>query len=138
MIRSALTDELRILSELTGVTSLAAGADQLFAAIVLDLGGSLEVIVPSARYDTTMSGSVIEEYRRLLAAAHVVRHLSFSEPSEEAFLAAGKDIAGSCDRLIAVWDSKPAKGLGGTADVVRYAKNLGVPVRVIWPDGLMR
>ena len=29
---------------------------------------------------------------------------------------------------IAVWNGLPAKGLGGTGDIVSYAKQLGVPV----------
>nr|WP_208329337.1 hypothetical protein [Streptomyces sp. 846.5] len=137
-IESALRAELISLGDVTGVSSLAAGADQLCAATVLELGGSLEVIVPSDHYESTMSGSPLDEYRRLLATAGRVRVLPFSEPSEEAFFAAGKEIVGICDQMIAVWDGKPAKGLGGTADVVRYAEELGVPVRVIWPEGLVR
>jgi hypothetical protein len=42
------------------------------------------------------------------------------------------------DRLFAVWDGKPARGYGGTADVVTEARNRGMPVRVIWPDGAQR
>lgn len=137
-ISVALRSELESLTEVTGVTSLAAGADQLFAATVLELGGHLEVIVPSERYESTMSGSVLEEYQRLLAAAHKVRRLPFSEPCEEAYFAAGKEIVKTCDLMIAVWDGKPAQGLGGTADVVRYAREQGIPIRVIWPEGLAR
>jgi hypothetical protein len=29
-------------------------------------------------------------------------------------------------------------GLGGIADVVAYARQRGVPVRVIWPEGASR
>jgi len=31
-----------------------------------------------------------------------------------------------------VWDGKPARAYGGTADVVAYAREQGTPVRVIW------
>jgi hypothetical protein len=40
--------------------------------------------------------------------------------------------------LFAVWDGKPARAYGGTADVVAYAREHGTPVRVIWPDGAQR
>ncbi|MFH9861330.1 hypothetical protein [Streptomyces sp. NPDC017202] len=40
--------------------------------------------------------------------------------------------------LLAVWDGKPARGYGGTADVVAYAERTGVAVRVLWPDGASR
>jgi hypothetical protein len=34
--------------DLVGVTCLARGADQVFARAVLDLGGTLEVVLPAA------------------------------------------------------------------------------------------
>jgi hypothetical protein len=37
-----------------------------------------------------------------------------------------------------VWDGQPARGYGGTADVVAYAKRTGVPYSVIWPEGATR
>lgn len=47
-------------------------------------------------------------------------------------------LVGMADRLLAVWDGKPARGFGGTADVVAYARRVGVPVDVIWPEGAVR
>ena len=42
------------------------------------------------------------------------------------------------DRLFVVWDGKPARGYGGTAGVVAEARQRGVPVTVIWPEGASR
>lgn len=42
------------------------------------------------------------------------------------------------DALIAVWDGEPARGYGGTADVVDLARTRGLDVTVIWPDGASR
>jgi hypothetical protein len=42
------------------------------------------------------------------------------------------------DELFAVWDGKPARGYGGTADVVDAARKRGLPVTVIWPAGSRR
>jgi hypothetical protein len=36
------------------------------------------------------------------------------------------------------WDGKPARGYGGTADVVAEARNKGIPVTVIRPEGAGR
>lgn len=47
-------------------------------------------------------------------------------------------LVGLVDELIAVWDGKPARGYGETADVVAYAERTGVPVRVLWPEGASR
>ena len=40
----------------------------------------------------------------------------------EAFLAAGRYIVDHCDVLFAVWDGLPAGAMGGTGDVVEYAR----------------
>ena len=40
--------------------------------------------------------------------------------------------------MFAVWDGQPARGYGGTADVVNEAHRRGLPVTIIWPDGANR
>lgn len=125
--------------DLIGITCLADGADQLFARAVLDHGGVLEVVVPAQRYrDGLEPASAREEYDRLFARACHVERLSFAESTEQAHMAAGRFIVETSDVLVAVWDGKPARGLGGTADVVRYARELGVPVEILWPPGASR
>jgi hypothetical protein len=124
---------------LVGVTSLAAGADQVFAEEVLASGGSLYVVVPSRRYERSFdSPRALAAFERFLAAAKEIEHLDFHEPSETAYLAAGKRVVDLSDFLVAVWDGQPAKGLGGTADIVDYAQRCGKDVRVIWPTGVQR
>lgn len=61
-----------------------------------------------------------------------------TESTSEAHQAGSEILVGLVDELIAVWDRKPARGYGGTADVVAYAKRTGVPVRVLWPEGAGR
>jgi hypothetical protein len=120
-------------------TSLAAGADQLVATELLRAGGRLHVIVPSRDYEQTFTAEEdLAGFRSLLEAAEAVTELDYAEPSEEAFLAAGKSVVDNCDRLIAVWDGRPARGLGGTADVVLYARDTGKAVSIVWPDGMDR
>jgi hypothetical protein len=137
-ITDALRARLQKLEEITGVSSLAAGADQLFASLVIDLGGALEVIIPAARYESTLFGPDLDSYRELLSRAQTIHRLSFSEPDEEAFYAAGKEVVKLSDQLFAVWDGKPAQGLGGTADIVSFAERCGIPVNVIWPKNVER
>jgi hypothetical protein len=120
---------------IAGVTSLAVGADQIFGEAVLHRGGSLHAVIPCRGYESTLSGAGLDEYRRLLAAATDVAVLDFAKPSEEAFLAAGRWVAEHCDVLLAVWDGAPSRGLGGTADIVAHAQNLGRDIRVLWPQG---
>src|SRR5262245_54205732 len=56
-----------------GITSLAAGADQHFARIVLELGGAIEVVVPFPDYESRFCDEEARScYRGLLSAAHAV------------------------------------------------------------------
>lgn len=137
-----LDDEIRLAASrdavLWGITSLAAGADQLFAEIVLDAGGQLRVIIPSHQYETTFDAQASRRFEALLGRAAKVERLQFNNPCEEAFLAAGKRVVDLCETLIAVWDGAPSRGLGGTADVVEYAQSIGRRVDIIWPAGVVR
>jgi hypothetical protein len=117
-----------------GITSLAIGADQVFADAVLQRGGSLRVVVPFEGYEATFAeGPARDAYERLLLEADKVEYLEKSGTDEEAFFAAGKRVVDLADEVIAVWNGKPAAGLGGTADVVAYARSVGKPVTVITP-----
>jgi hypothetical protein len=124
--------------DLVGVSALADGADQLFARAVLDAGGQLEVIVPAARYRDGLPASAHAAYDALLARAAKVDRLNRVESTEQAHMEASQAMLARANHLFAVWDGKPARGYGGTADVVAEARNRGVPVTVIWPEGASR
>jgi hypothetical protein len=124
---------------LVGVSSLAVGADQLFASLVLERGGRLHVILPSNGYETTFPRSEdLGRFHSLLSRATTVETLNFADPGEEAYFAAGTRVADLSDVLLAVWDGEPAKGKGGTGDIVEYAKLHGAQVKVVWPAGIAR
>ena len=134
-IRAALAEHA---PEVTGISCLADGADQIFARTVTDLGGELEVIIPAARYRAGLPAEAQQEYDGLLAQAVAVRRMPFTESSSESHMEASKAMIDQADELFAVWDGQPARGYGGTADVVAYARDHGTPVRVIWPHGAAR
>jgi hypothetical protein len=124
---------------LVGLTSLAEGTDQLFAIMLLMHGGRMHAVIPCERYEDAFANpSALLTYRALLAAASEVETLSFTAPSQQAFLEAGQRVVDLADALIAVWDGQPARGPGGTADIVRYARERGVPVTIAWPAGVAR
>lgn len=139
-VAAALATQIaKVEDDLVGLCSLAAGADQIFAHVLLASGGRLHAIIPCQDYAGTFGDEATrQEFQRLLSAAHEVTELPFSEPSEEAFMAAGRTVADRCDLLLAVWDGQPAAGLGGTADVVSHATGRGKPVKIVWPDGSTR
>jgi hypothetical protein len=123
---------------LVGLTNLADGADQIFARAVLDAGGLLEVIIPAAQYRDGLPESAHAGYDSFLSAASTVVRLGYVESTEDAHMAASEAMLARADRLYAVWDGKPARGYGGTADVAAEAQRRGIPVTVIWPEGAVR
>ncbi|MFC9425192.1 hypothetical protein [Streptomyces sp. NPDC056987] len=121
------------------LSSLAVGADQLFAVLALDHGAQLTVVIPSGDYEDDFEGQdELDGYRRLKERATLEVRMAYPHSTDEAYYAAGTYIADNCDRLLAVWDGRPARGLGGTGDIVRYARERGKPVTVIWCEGVER
>lgn len=126
-------------NELVGLSSLAEGADQLFALAVLAAGGQLHIVIPSQNYERSFqSERARRTYTALLNLADSSNILAFDTPSEDAYLAAGCDVADRCDVLLAVWDGRGAAGKGGTADIVAYARERNIDTHVIWPPGSRR
>lgn len=114
---------------LVGLSSLAIGADQLFAESILRNDGSLHAIIPFDGYELKFSeGTHRNEYFRLLKKASQVEVLEWKESDELSYFNAGKKLVDLSDILFAVWNNKPAVGLGGTGDVVKYAIELNKKV----------
>lgn len=138
-VRAAIREIVREGPDVVGYTSLAAGADQMFAEEVLDAGGTVVAVVPSGDYETTFADdAAVRHYRGLLDRCGEQIRLPFDDASEEAYWAAGQEVVARCDVLLAVWDGKPAAGLGGTGDVVGHAGRVGREVVVVWPPGSRR
>ncbi|MER5611587.1 hypothetical protein [Streptomyces sp. NPDC002215] len=124
---------------LEALSSLAVGADQLFADLALARGADLTVVIPSGDYESCFEDAAeLARYRALKDRAVREVRLDYPHSTDEAYYAAGAYIADHCDRLLAVWDGRPARGLGGTGDIVTYARSLGRPVTVIWREGVER
>ena len=139
-MRRRLRDEIRALPRegLVGVSCLADGPDTWFAREVLDVGGRIEVVVPAAAYRASLPEWHRVSYDELVDAAAEVHHTGLRESDARAHMVGSEILVGLVDRLVAVWDGQPARGYGGTADVVAYAQRTGVPIRVLWPEGVTR
>lgn len=129
----------RFRSDLTGLSCLAAGADQLFAESILSIGGQLHAIIPCDGYETTFKEKKsLARFRHLLAKAKIVEQLEYRHPSEDAFFDAGRRIVEQSQILVAIWDGQSVKGKGGTADIVSYAREKKIEVVIVWPPGMSR
>jgi hypothetical protein len=140
VVTAAVTNVLAEAGEaFVGVSCLARGADQVFARAVLALGGQLEVILPAADYrDRKVKPDNASEFDDLISRATSVRTVPFDQSGRDAYLAASEAVLVTVDRLVAVWDGKPADGHGGTGDVVAAAHDRNLPVTVVWPEGAAR
>jgi hypothetical protein len=126
-------------SPLVGVSCLARGADQVFARVILELGGDLEVVLPAADYrERKVKPDNREDFETLFGQAATVRVLPFGTSNRDAYAAANAYVLSTVDVLLAVWDGAPPDGKGGTGDTVEEARTRGVPVAVVWPDGARR
>ncbi|MEU4006969.1 hypothetical protein AB0H30_00550 [Streptomyces pseudogriseolus] len=124
---------------LEALTSLAAGADQIFADIALTNGVPVTAVIPGTDYEAGLGdAATLRAYRRILRSCAKQERLPPEPTREEAYLAAGRWIVDHADHLVAVWDGLTARGIGGTGDVVEYARRTGVPVTVLWKPGVVR
>jgi hypothetical protein len=122
-----------------GVTCLARGADQVFARVVLELGGEVEVVLPAADYrERKVKPENAAEFADLIGKASTVTTMPFETSSRDAYMAASEAVLTGVDAIVAVWDGQPSDGHGGTGDVVTVARQRSLPVTVVWPAGAVR
>ncbi len=140
--------------QLRMVSPLARGADRVAAKAALDRGYELFVPMPFAQdeYVKDFTGSKPDdpdevprtpqqdrdEFDQLLEAATGTIQLDGGRklfPTDEdnslegfSYEYVGHFVVRHCDLLVAIWDGKVSRGRGGTADIVRYAATVGVPV----------
>jgi hypothetical protein len=140
LISAALHTEInrRTNDGLVGLSCLADGADTLFAEAILDHGGALHVIVPAKKYRDGLPAQHHPIYDTLIAQAEEIVRLDHVESDPDAHMDASLRMLTEAEELIAVWDGRPARDYGGTADVVSAARDQGIPVTVIWPAGAQR
>jgi len=137
-IAAALADALRFLRESApgewlALSSVASGSDQLFVAEALKAGLSWHAILPlpTADFATDFGAPEWADVQRLLTRAEHVQVTSEGAPREDAYLDCGTETVNGADLLLAVWDGEEARGKGGTAEIVNYARSIGRPIVII-------
>lgn len=140
------------------LTPLAEGADRLVAQIVLETDAArLEVVLPmdAGEYRKDFaSPQSLAEFDALLAQSRKTVCLQPIQTHTDAGDNAGADtgivqidrpacyeevgryVVNHVDLLVAIWDGEPARGRGGTAQIVSYAEQQGVAVLHIWQDSV--
>lgn len=114
------------------ISPLAEGADRLVAWMGIDiLSASLIVPLPLPLSEYLLdfeTSASRQEFNSLLSQAEEVIELSPAGSRQAAYLAAGMVVLERSDLLIAIWDGLPARGTGGTAQIVARARELDRPL----------
>jgi hypothetical protein len=120
------------------LTSLAEGADRILARYFMDqYEAELEVYLPLVRaeFEKDFKGSrSVREFRTFLHSASGIWIPSSPLPRHEAYEVAARELVNHSNTVVAIWDGHPARGSGGTADTVSYARKRQIPVIIINPQ----
>ena len=119
--------------EWLALSSIAEGADMVFARLALRLGLGWEAVLPlpPAEFRADFSPGPWRDVETLLGEAEHARVIGERTAREDAYLDCGMDTVNHCDVLLAVWDGEPSRGRGGTAGAEdpgqRHADEHGLP-----------
>ncbi|MFF8883169.1 hypothetical protein [Streptomyces flaveolus] len=121
-VRALLTEAVQAHGpgELVGVSCLADGPDAWFAETILDHGGRIGAVIPATAYRDSLPARHHPAYDHLLQLAVMVHETGLTISDSHVHIAGSEILVGLVDELLAVWDGEPARGYGGTADVVAY------------------
>lgn len=114
------------------LSPLAEGADRIVAKRILSsLEARLIALLPFPSDDYVEDFSTpesVKEFRDLCHQADQVIELPGSQMRVDAYVALGRVLLDACAVLIAIWDGEPARGRGGTAEIVQAARDRGLPL----------
>jgi hypothetical protein len=115
-----------------GVTSVAAGADLIFAETCLRLQIPLRILLPfpEEEFRKDFDEPTWKRAENVMSRALAVDVVG-TDPSRDArYYECGVETVQQSKLLLALWDGKPSNGLGGTEDIVSFARDQGRPV--VW------
>jgi len=132
-VRQALEKILRCsdAEKLCVLTALADGADRLVIKAARKTAPSrFFAVLPMGveDYQADFDAASAAEFSELLEQADAVKVLEKTANREEAYYQAGVAVLDLCDVLLAVWDGEPARGFGGTGDIVAIARERSRPL----------
>jgi hypothetical protein len=115
-----------------GVSSVAAGADLLFAESCLELDVPLRVLLPLSieEFRKDFDEETWSRVEQVLSKAVSVEIIANSELRNEGYYECGIETVQQSEMLVALWDGEPSRGMGGTQEIVSFAEKMGRPV--VW------
>lgn len=113
-------------SDVVAISSLAEGADTIFANVALELGIPLMAMLPLSQeeYKKDFNGEALEEFEKLIKQAKSVDVVSGKDSGddsrENAYYECGKKVVDTSNHMLFVYDGLPSRGKGGTGEVFEY------------------
>jgi hypothetical protein len=119
------------IQNLTLITGLAPGADTLIFRKGKSMGIRLYALLPmnmeEYRKDFTNLAYRLE-FESNLTFCTKVEILENSGKRPQCYQKLGEEIVKRSDALLAIWDGKPARGMGGTAEVIERAGKKNIEI----------
>lgn len=131
LIYDFLAEKQRSTSEiLYGVSSVAAGGDLLFAESCIALNIPLRVLLPLPREDfrSDFDPSTWSRAEHAMDHANSIEVIGGDGTRDERYYECGIETVLQSQWQIALWNGEQAQGLGGTEEIVEFARHLGRPV----------
>lgn len=137
--KQAILRELRMIRtgvecELAGISSAAAGADILFLQACRELGMKTVILLPFPKEKFIDDFDDPREWDLAcgcMETAWWTEVCPGGEAAPEAYHVVAREVLDAAERMLFLWDGKPARGLGGTAESIAEALEQGIPSRII-------
>jgi hypothetical protein len=117
--------------------SVAEGSDTLCAEIASELEMPVHLLLPLDESEFAKDFSSPTAWKRaqsliekasLRPGPNTVQRVGGEATRPEGYFNLGVQMLNAMDLLIAVWDGKPARGMGGSAEVIAQTSAIGTPV----------
>lgn len=124
--------------DLVGRSSIASGADTLFAEACLASNMKWIALLPfpEAEFKKDFTEVDWKRARALLDRAERIEISSETAERPRGYLDCGLETVDGADLMVAVWDGEAPRGPGGTAQIVEHARSVQKPLILISPDGV--
>jgi len=113
-----------------GICSAAAGGDQLFAESCIELKIPLRILLPrpAEQFRADFDAASWQRSVHIMENAISVEVTGQYEARNEQFYDCGIQTVAESQLLVALWDGQPSRGVGGTQEIVSYARKTGHPI----------
>jgi hypothetical protein len=125
-------------SDMIGRSSVASGGDTLFAeaCVAANLKWVALLPFPESEFQKDFNDADWKRARKLLDQAERIEVLSDTAERPQGYLHCGLATVEGADLMVALWNGKASRGLGGTADIVEHVRLLQKPLVLISSNGL--